>query len=327
MDVAHEVAASGRFISFHIRNEDERLLESLEEALTIARESKAKAHIGHLKTFRRANWHKIDQALDLLDGARRGGMDLTVDRYPHLAMNTQLKFILPTWALEGGTAAVRHRLLAPRTRGQIVAELERTVASETGEVLISLVGRVHNKPLEGRFLDDIAQGKNPWEVTCDLLADEGDAAYATFFGMNRQNLERILLQDYAIVASDASVQALHRQAGGGRPHPRCFDCFGYFLAEFVYARRLLPLELAVKKITSMPARRAGLEDRGTLTEGAFADLTLIDPSSLRATVSYEAPIRYPDGVELVVVNGAVVFDQGRHTRVGPGRFLTATRSG
>jgi N-acyl-D-amino-acid deacylase len=323
IDAAEETAAFDRFVSFHIRNEDETLIESLEEALHIGKTAQVKTHIGHLKTFRRPNWPKIDRALAVLDEARESGLDLTVDRYPHLAMNTQFKFILPTWALEGGAKAVRERLKDPATRMKIVEELSRTVADEASEVLISLVGQAQNKHLEGRFLDDLAEGKNPWELVCDIIASEGDAVFGTFFGMNRDNLDRILSLDYAVVASDASIQAINRQAGGGRPHPRCFDCFPYFLAEWVFARRAFPLETAVAKITRQPALRAGLDDRGLIAEGARADLVIFDPMALRASVSYEEPIRFPDGIETVIVNGAVTVTEGRHTGARAGEVLLA----
>jgi len=321
VDVAEEVAARGAFISFHLRNEDATLIESLEEAVHIGRASGAATHVGHLKTFRRPNWHKIDRALSILDQARRGGLDLTVDRYPHLAMNTQLKFILPTWALEGGVQATRQRLGDPRVRARIAAELADTVAGEVREVLISLVGLPEHKAFEGQFLDELARGRDVWAMVMDLLALEGDAAFATFFGMSRENLDRILQLDYAVVASDASVQPVHRQAGGGRPHPRCFDTFPFFLADWVYARRVLSLEEAVRKVTSMPAARAGLKDRGRIQEGLAADLVLLDPEALEARVSYEEPLRYPPGVDLVVVNGEVAVVGGRHTGARAGRLL------
>lgn len=321
VDAAEETAEAGGFISFHIRNEDHTLLESLEEALGIGRASGARTHIGHLKTFRRPNWHKIDRALALLAEARAAGLDLTVDRYPHLAMNTQLKFMLPTWALEGGVDATTARLRDPEARARVVRELRDTVHDEVKEVLISLVANPANKRWEGMFLDQAAAGRDPFEMVCDLLADEGEAAFGTFFGMNRQNLDRIFALDYAIVASDASIQAVDRQAGGGKPHPRCFDTFPYFIAEWVFARRLLSLPEAIRRITSLPARRAGLRDRGRLGEGCFADLVLFDPDLLRADASYDDPIRYPAGVELVVVNGAVVVDGGVHTGARPGALL------
>lgn len=321
VDVAQEAAAAGGFISFHIRNEDNTLIESLEEALHIGREAQARVHIGHLKTFRRPNWHKIDAALELLDGARRKGMDLTVDRYPHLAMNTQLKFALPMWALEGGINATKTRLKDKDVRARIARELGSGADSEAREVLISLVGQPQHKHLEGKFLDELAGDKDPWEVMCELLSEEGDSAFATFLGMNPDNLDRILALDYTIVASDASIQAIHRQLGGGRPHPRCFDTFPYFLAEWVLARGMLDLPTAIRKITSFPAQRAGLVDRGVVAEGAFADLVLFNPQGLRAVVSYQQPIAYPEGVEWVMVNGQAVVGGGAHLGAQPGRIL------
>jgi N-acyl-D-aspartate/D-glutamate deacylase len=322
IDAAEETERAGGFISFHIRNEDHALLESLEEAIAIGRAAGAPTHIGHLKTFRRMNWHKIGPALAMLEEARASGLDLTVDRYPHLAMNTQLKFVLPTWALEGGASATAARLRDPEARARITRELRDTVHGEVKEVLLSLVASPSNKRYEGLFLDQAAAGKDPFDLVCDLLLEEGEAAFATFFGMSRANLDRILALDYAVIASDSSIQPIDRQAGGGRPHPRCFDTFAYFLAEWVFARRLIPLPEAIRRITSLPARRAGLVDRGRLVEGSFADLVLFDPALLRAEASYEDPIHYPAGIELVVVNGAVVVDHGVHTGARPGVLLT-----
>jgi N-acyl-D-amino-acid deacylase len=169
-------------------------------------------------------------------------------------------------------------------------------------------------------------GQDPFAYVCDLLAVEGEAAFATFFGMSTANLDRILALPTAVVASDASVQAVHRQAGGGRPHPRCFDTFAYFLAEWVYARGVLTLPEAVRRITSLPARVARLDDRGTLTEGAYADLTVLDLALLEARTSYDAPMKLPPAVTDVIVNGAPVLVDGVHTLARPGRYLTAGRA-
>lgn len=320
VDVAEEAAAADGFISIHIRNEGDTLLESLEEALDIGRASHARVHISHLKTFGRSNWGKLEAAVTLLDAARARGLDVTVDRYPHLAMNTQLKFMLPVWVLEGGVEATKARLTDPASRERIVCEL-RSLDWEPREVLVALVGRPENKHLEGKFLDAAAAGCDPWEVACQLLAEEGDNAFGTFFGMNGENLDRILALDYAMVASDASVQAIEKLLGGGAPHPRCFDTFPYFLAEWAIARPVISLVEAIRKITSFPAHRAGLVDRGVIGEGSFADLVVLDLDALRPALSYEHPIRFPTGIDSVVVNGALALRGGRHLETRTGRLL------
>jgi N-acyl-D-aspartate/D-glutamate deacylase len=325
VDAAEVSAAAGGFISFHIRNEDDRVLESLEEALHIGRVSSAKVHIGHLKTFRRANWHKIDAALRMLEDARRAGMDLTIDRYPYLAMNTKLLYALPMWALDGGPEATRTRLSDGATRERLATELRETIDGEAAEIMVALVSKPTNKGAEGVFLDVLARGRDPWHVMLELLQEEGEAAFATFFGMSRQNLDRILALDYTIVASDSSVQAVDKHAGGGRPHPRCFDTFPYFLAEWVFVQQAMSLEEGVRRITSLPAQRAGLADRGLLAEGYHADLVLFDPRALRAEPSYEEPMRYPPGIDTVIVNGVVVVDAGKHTGARPGKLLSAKK--
>lgn len=327
VDAAEITGECGGILSFHIRDEGDRLLESLEEALEISERGRARTHIGHLKTFRRGNWHKIDRALGLLEEARGRGLDLSVDRYPHVAMNTQLKYALPKWALEGGVEAMKRRLRDPDARARLCEEMTRTSHDEVAEVLIALVSRPSNKRVEGLFLDQLCQdGQEPWAVVCDLLAEEGDAAFATFFGMTQDNLDRILSLDYAIVASDSSIQAVDRQAGGGRPHPRCFDTFPYFLAEWVLNRSVLSFPQAIRRITSYPANRWGLQNRGLIAEGYYADLVLVEPSALEAQVSYEEPIRYPPGIRTVVVNGAIAVDDGRHTGRRHGRSLRSHRA-
>lgn len=320
VDVAEEAAAANAFISIHIRNEGDTLVESLEEALEIGRASHARVHISHLKTFQRSNWGKLEDVVALLDAARARGLDLTVDRYPHLAMNTQLKFMLPVWVLEGGIEATKARLLDPPTRTRIVAEL-RALDWEPRDVLVALVGRPEHKHLEGKFLDALAGARDPWEVACELLAGEGDNAFGTFFGMNGANLDRILALDYAMVASDSSVQAVEKLLGGGTPHPRCFDTFPYFLAEWAIARPVISLPEAIRKITSFPAKRAGLVDRGVIGEGCFADVVVLDLDALRPALSYEQPIRFPTGIDAVVVNGALAVHGGRHLETRTGRLL------
>lgn len=322
VDAAEETARAGSFLTFHLRSEDAGLEEAIEEAIVIARRSGAALHIAHLKTFRRANWGKLDRVLAMLDETRAAGLEVSVDRYPHLAMNTQLKFLLPAWALEGGGEEMQRRLRDVDASAKIVRELELLDPAEAGEVLISLVTRPENKICEGRRLSEIAGHRNAWVVLCELLATEGDSAFATLFGMSRSNLDRILALDDAIVASDASIQAPDIHAGGGLPHPRCFNTFPLFLAEWVYQRKVQTLPQAIRRITSMPADRAALTGRGRIHEGHFADLVLFDPTQLSPQVSYDDPIRLPTGIEMVIVNGVPAVREASHSGARSGRLLT-----
>ncbi len=312
-------ADAGGWLSFHIRDEGNQLLESLEEALLISSVSGAPAHIGHLKTFLEHNWHKLDSALALLRDYKSRGNKLTVDRYPHLAMNTQLKFILPRWCLEGGTAAMQERLAKTEIRDRVREEMKQD-SSGSKRVMISFASRPENKWVEGKFLDELSF-EAAVDLVASLLASEGESAFATYFGMSDPNLERILGEDYAIPASDASVQAIHRQAGGGSPHPRCFDTFPLFLSEWVLGRKVMTLEQGIHRITGLPAATLGLQNRGRVAEGDFADLVVLAPEHMRRDVSYSNPTRAPSGVLMVVVNGEVVVGENGHTRLRPGRIL------
>ena len=312
------------FYATHMRSESDHLIESIAEAIEVGRRAGVPVQISHLKTMDRRNWHKLPDVLELIEQARRSGIDVTADRYPYCASSTGLDALLPLWACRGGNAAELERLKAPALRARILAELfARTPAEEVGmtTMLARLAGEA-NVHLQGRMLAEAADARSQsvGDALCDLLIEEQLDIDAIFFCMSEDNLRTILRQNWVMVGSDAAVRDIDGMLGRDMPHPRAFGTFARFL-EMVRDEKLMPLEQAVSRMTSAPAERMGLKDRGLLAEGYRADLVLFDPHSVCDTATYASPHQYPAGLRAVMVNGVWAVRDGVCTDELPGRLL------
>ncbi len=319
------VAARGGVYATHMRDEGDRLLESLTETLATARGAGVKLQISHFKTAFPRNWGKLRAALELLEKAHAEGLDVTCDRYPYIAGSTGLSINFPAWAREGTTAEFVARLKDPTLDARLreyVAGREKLFGS-WDKVIIASVATEPNKKFIG--LDVLAAsrsaGRPPYEFMRDLLIEERDAVESVLFMMSEDNLRRILAHPLIGVGSDSAVRAPYGLLSAGKPHPRAYGTFPRILGRYVREEKILPAETMIRKMTSAPARKFGIAGRGVLRPGACADLLVFDPVKVIDRATWTEPHTYPGGIDHIVVNGVVVVSAGEHTGRLPGRVL------
>ncbi|HBK80493.1 MAG TPA: amidohydrolase [Nitrospinae bacterium] len=318
-------ARHGGLFATHMRSEGARLLEAIEEVIGIARDAGLPLQISHLKTAGKKNWDKLDAAFELIEGARAAGQDVTCDRYPYIASNTHLSALLPDWVHNGRMEEKIARLRDPAVRARIRADLEAAYPGPEywKNVLISRVLTEENRACEGLTLAQAAEKRevDPCVAMMDLLAEEKMTVEILIFMMSEENMRRVLEKPYVMVGSDSAALTHEPPLGAGRPHPRNFGTFPAVLGNIARDEGLMPLAEAIRKMTSAPCDRLGINDRGRLTAGMKADLVLFDPGKIRDTATYEKPVSYPDGINMVLVNGEIVVEDGEHTGARSGRAL------
>lgn len=314
----------GIYIS-HMRDEALGLLDSVRETIRIGAEAGIPVQITHHKALGRGAWGRSADSLALVDAARARGIDVTIDQYPYTASQTSITAVVPQWAQAGGTQALIARLRDPETRRRIREEIVHRIEHDRGggdpaNVVIGLCA--WDRSLEGKSLADVLAGRGV-EATLAHAADlvmeivENGGARAIYHAMDEGDVERIMRHPATAVGSDGGVSVF----GAGVPHPREYGTFARVLGRYVRERGVLTLEEAVRKMSGATAARLGLQDRGLLREGFFADVAVFDPGRIIDRATFEDPHRYADGVEYVLVNGVLVVDGGAHTGARPGRVL------
>lgn len=310
----------------HQRNEDDRLLDSIDESIAVARGAGCSLQISHLKTQGPRNWGKLDDAFGRIDAARRAGLDVAFDRYPYLAYSTGLTNLFPVWSRDGGTEAFLARLAdsaaAPRIRAEALAKVE--LIGGWNSVQITSVRADEDRGAEGQRLGDYAQslGRDPYETATSLLRQSNGGVGMVGFAMREENLERILAHPLAMVCTDGGAFATEGPARRGSPHPRALGSFPRVLGRYVRERRALTLEDAIRKMTFLPASRVRMNDRGRLAEGLAADVVVFDPSSIADHATFEQPFQYPIGFTAIIVNGMVTIRGSEHVaKTGAGHAL------
>ncbi|MGD9902066.1 MAG: amidohydrolase family protein [Vicinamibacterales bacterium] len=327
----------GSYIT-HQRSEADAIDDSLDEVFRIAREAGVPATIHHLKTAYKQNWGRMPKVLARLEQARRDGLDVAADQYPYVAGSNPLDSSLPVWAREGGRAAMVARLKDPATRARIKAEIlqpsttwENQYLGSGGAagILVSAVGRAELKRYQGRTLDDIAaaEGKDPLDVLMDLIAEDDTTGSGVMFFMHEDDVRAALRHPLVMLGTDSGGMAPDSGPPTAGVHPRAWGSAARILGHYVRDERLLTLEEAIRKMTSQPAQRMGLWDRGIVRPGAFADLVVFDPVTIRDRATFAAPRQYAEGVRHVLVNGQFVVDDGRLTAARPGRALRGPGAG
>ena len=320
--LARVVAEFGGVYGTHIRSEDQFVIEAVEEAIEICRQSGAKLLLTHLKVAGQPNWHKIERVLELIEQARAEGLDVWCDRYPYLAWSSALNFYFPGWSKEGGK--FRERLEDPRTRAQMKEETVAKVMSNGGwgaNMLTARLGKSHQNWM-GRRIDEIAAevGLDPYEFTCDLLVKTD--AMIVGFGMLDENTDRIVSLPYCMIASDGSALTAEPNALG---HPRSFGSFPRAVRQYVFEKRLMSLHELIRKMTALPADTLNLRERGRIEAGKIADLLVFQPEAFRDRATYLKPQQYSEGVEHLLCNGTFVIKNGKLTGHRPGRIVTPSR--
>ena len=309
------VCRAAGFFATHQRSYAEDILEATEESLQIARDARVPIQISHLQMNGPANAGRAPELLGLLDKARSEGVDVTCDTYPYTAGSTFIQSLLPTWATDGGPQAIMRRLAEPETCSRIEAALESRNLDWSSYTLVGAESAL-TKPYEGLSFHDIADRRklDPCELVIRLLVDDELRVCYVHHGAHEENVKDILQWPDQMVASDG----LHLR---GKTHPRLYGTFPRVLGHYARDERVIPLESAVYKMTGQPAQRLGLKDRGVIRPGAAADLVLFDPLTIRDTATFEDPLRFPEGIPHVFVNGVAVKKDGHPTRALPGVVL------
>jgi N-acyl-D-amino-acid deacylase len=315
-------AREGGFFTVHMRSERGEVLDSVAEVIAIGEGSGAPAIISHHKTFGRENWGKSRQTLRLIEEARERGVDITCDAYPYIASNTVLRSLLPPWAHEGGVEKLIERLRSLDNRLRLRHEMNEGLpgwespGKSAGWENVIISSCKKNKTSEGKNIQELASLKKiePAEAIFDLLIEEEGDALMVVFGMSEEDVAYILKHPAVMVASDGIPS-------DGKPHPRYFGTFPRVLGKYVREEKLMGLPEAIRKITSMPAQRLGLQDRGMLKEGMWADITIFDAQEVKDKSSFVDPHTPPVGIQYVLVNGQVAVRDGHFTGTHAGEVL------
>jgi N-acyl-D-amino-acid deacylase len=313
----------------HMRNEDDRLLGAIEEAIDVGRAARVPVQISHLKAQGERNWWKTDPAFALIEGARAAGIDVRFDVYPYVAYSTGLSNLFPLWSRDGGTAAFLARLRDPGQLPRIESAVRDKVAQLGSWDAIQITGTgsgAYAWARARRFGQLAAErGAEPFALLLDLMIGDRARAGMVGFGMSEANVERKLAHPLSIVCSDGGARATDGPLAGGSVHPRAYGTFPRVLGHYVRERGIMTLETAIAKMTSLPAARVGLQQgalqRGMIREGMAADLVAFDPDTVADTATFEAPHSYPIGIPHVWVNGEAAIRDGEHTGARSGHVL------
>lgn len=323
--LARELKGTGYPYASHIRNEDDGLLGAVEEALHVGRMAEVPVQVSHLKAQGRRNWWKAEVVLAMIEKARASGIDVHFDRYPYVAYSTSLSNLFPSWAEAGGTDAFLGRLRDPAVAPRIEAYARAKVAAlgSWDAVQITSTATERNAWARGRRLGELAaeRGEDPYALAVRLIVEERNQVGMIGFGMSEENTERILAHPLAMVCSDGGAFAPYGPLSRGSPHPRGYGTFPRLLGRYVRERGIMPLEVAIHKITGMPAAKLRIADRGVIRPGAYADLVAFDPAAVEDRATFTEPHRYPVGIPLVIVNGVVTIREGEQTGARAGRAV------
>ena len=312
----------------HMRNEDDQLFAAIEEALNVGRFAGVPVHISHLKAQGERNWWKAEPVLRMLEAARDDGVDLTFDRYPYIAYSTGLSNLFPLWSRDGGSDAFVARLQDPAQRERIEAEV-RDKIEELGSwdaVQITSTGSAVAFA-RGKRLGALAQerGEEPMALLWRIMIEDRARPGMIGFGMSEENTARFLAHPLGMICSDAPARATQGPLSGGTPHPRAYGSYPRVLGHYVRDQKVMPLEIAIHKMTAMPAALLRFADRGRIAPDMAADLVVFDPATVADTATFERPHAYPVGIPHVIVNGEFVVREGEHTGAAPGRVLRPLR--
>jgi len=319
--------AAGRFggvYASHMRDEGEKVLEAIREAVEVAKAAGVPAQLSHFKIDTPRLWGMSTQSLGLVEKYRKEGVDVVIDQYPYDHSSTNLGITLPSWALADGDDAVKERLTNAASRARVKAEmLERLESLGHADYSYAIVARYRpEQAYEGKNISEVnvllGRAKtieNEAETILDLMAKGG--AQMVYHSMGAEDLERIMKYPNTAIASDGGVRVF----GEGMPHPRSYGTNARVLAEFVRKRGVLTLEDAIRRMTSLPARTFGFRDRGQIREGFAADLLLFDPARIQDKATYQQPHQYTEGIDFALVNGTLMVEDGKLTENRGGRVI------
>ena len=306
--------------------------------IRISREAKIPAEIYHFKAAGKDNWTKMDAAIAKVEAARQEGLAITANMYCYTAGADRLDACIPPWAQDGGEIAMRRRLRDPDSRKRDrrrhpqtrpIGPTSTTTPARRTTSCSSASRRSRLKPLQGKTLAQVAKqrGKDPVETLMDLLAEDESRIGTVYFMMSEENVRKLIPLPWVSFGSDEASQAPEGVFLKSMPHPRAYGNFARLLGKYVREEKLLPLEAAIRKLTSLPATNLGLDHRGLLKEGYFADVVVFDPATIADRATYEKPHQYAVGMKHVFVNGVQVLKDGEHTGATPGRASVGPGAG
>ena len=321
----------GKYIS-HMRSEGNQLLEAFDELLRISREAGIPAEVYHIKAAGQKNWGKIDNLLSRIESAQKEGLNIRANMYTYTAGGTGLDACFPPWTEDGGYPALFKRLRDPATREKIKAEVkidsdkwENLYLSAGSPDRIILVGFKSEKlkPLTGKSLAEVAKvrGKDPIDTAMDLVAEDESRIGAVYFMMSEENVKKEIAKPWISFGSDEASQAPEGVFLKSNPHPRAYGNFARVLGKYVRDEKAIALPEAIRRLSALPATNLGLDHRGFLKEGMFADVVVFDPATIADHATFEKPQQYATGVKHVFVNGTQVIKDGEHIGAKPGRAL------
>ena len=321
----------GKYIS-HMRSEGNQLLEALDEVIRISREAKIPAEVYHIKAAGKSNWPKLDKLLARIEAARKEGLKITADMYTYTAAGTGLDACLPPWTEDGGYPALFKRLRDPATREKIAAEVKKPsdawenlylAAGSPDKILLVGFKSEKLKPLTGKSLAEVAKmrGKDPIETVMDLIAEDESRIDSIYFLMSEENVRKEMAKPWISFGSDEASQAPEGVFLKSNPHPRAYGNFARVLGKYVRDEKVISLGEAIRRLSALPATNLGLDHRGFLREGMFADVVVFDPATIADRATFAQPHQYAVGMKQVFVNGVQVIKDGEHTGATPGRAL------
>lgn len=332
VSLARTAAEYGGLYISHIRNEAEGLLAAVEEHISIARQAGVRAEFYHLKASGEQNWGKMAAVIERIAAARAEGLPITADMYTYTACATGLDAAMPHWVQEGGHQEWVARLGDPEIRQRVIAEM-RTPSLEWENSYLN-AGSPENvlfvdfktaalKPLTGKTLAEVValRGGSPEEVMIDLVIEDDSRIGTVYFTMAEDNLRQQIRQPWMSFCSDAGSLAPEGVFLKSSTHPRAYGSFARLLARYVRAENIISLEEAVRRLTSLPAQNLGLDRRGRLAPGCYADLTAFDPQAIQDHATFQQPQQFATGVRHVLVNGVAVIEAGEHTGAMPGQVV------
>ena len=322
--IGRTVARHGCLFAAHFRNYSDRMLEGVEEMLDIARTTGCRMQLSHLAVAGRRNWGKASRALELIDAARRDGIDVAADIYPYVAGSANLSQLLPAWAQAGGAPSIVERLGRAGDRARILRDWETELFFGWDEIEVASEEPGIEETL-GLTVEAVGTlwGMAAGLAALELIRRSEDRVIMVAYGRSEDDLRAVLGHDATSLGSDGLAMTPDGPSGAGRPHPRNYGCYPRFLGRYVREAGITSLEDAIAKCTSRPADRAGLRDRGRIVDGASADLVVFDPRTIIDTATFEEPAGPPIGIRDVVVAGVPVVRDGVPTDARPGAVLLA----
>jgi len=321
----------GKYIS-HMRSEGNQLLEALDELIRISRESRIPAEVYHIKAAGQKNWPKIDNLLLQIEAAQKEGLKIRANMYTYTAAGTGLDACLPPWTEDGGYPALFKRLHDPATREKIAAQVKidsnewenlYLAAGSPDKILLVGFKSEKLKPLTGKSLAEVAEmrGEDPITTIMDLIAEDESRIDTIYFLMSEENVKKEIAKPWISFGSDEASQAPEGVFLKSNPHPRAYGNFARVLGKYVREEKVIPLAEAVRRLSGLPATNLGLDHRGFIKEGMFADVVVFDPATIADRATFEKPHQYAIGMKQVFVNGVQVIKDGEHTGAKPGRAL------